>query len=154
MVSNFKGPWRSYVAENGSLLPMFRENLWFSSSRVLWDFTQRRIVVSFWRFGTALKRGPIGCPKTSARNYHSTPRKIPKERRFQMYVNIPQSSKTASGALKSRRYWGSCPNSEKAGCELRCVTVKWSYGEVKWVTVKFLWIKVLCTLGWLYAAGI
>jgi hypothetical protein len=33
--------------------------------------------------------------------------------------------------------------------------LKWSdWSEVRWVTVKFLWIKVLCTLGWLCTAGI
>jgi len=58
------------------------------------DFTQLRAVVSYPRFGTAhwyrlqgssLKMGPIGCPETSARNYHSTLRKIPKEGRFQFH---------------------------------------------------------------------
>ena len=30
------------------------------------------------------KMGPVGCPETSLRNYQSTLRKIPKERRFQL----------------------------------------------------------------------
>jgi hypothetical protein len=39
------------------------------------------------------------------------------------------------------------------------IYVKWfsfkaQWSEVKWVTMKFCWIKVLCTLGWLYTAGI
>jgi hypothetical protein len=33
------------------------------------------------------------------------------------------------------------------------IYVKWFYFEVKWVTVTFLWIKVLCTLGWPYTEG-
>jgi len=73
------------------------------------DSTQRKMVVSYRRFGTTcrhifqgpssprrkisrvsnlpswtagpLKMAPIGCPKTSVRNYHSTLRKFPKERR-------------------------------------------------------------------------
>ena len=83
--------------------------------------------------------GPIGCPKTSARNYNSTLREIPKERRSQICLYSPERPNSLWGPqrLKSRRYWGSCPNSEKVGRELRCVTVKlelrWSelsYGEV------------------------
>ena len=33
------------------------------------------------------------------------------------------------------------------------IYVKWFYSEVKWVAVKFLWIKLLCTLGWPYTEG-
>jgi hypothetical protein len=29
--------------------------------------------------------GPIGCPETSVRKYHSTPRKIPEELRFHLH---------------------------------------------------------------------
>jgi hypothetical protein len=35
------------------------------------------------------------------------------------------------------------------------IYVKWFYFKVKWSEmVKFLWINVLCTLGWLYTVGI
>jgi hypothetical protein len=68
---------------------------WFQAA-IFWDFKQRRMVASYRHFGTTyrpnlqgsfswaawpLKRGPIGCPETSARNYRSTLPKIPKERR-------------------------------------------------------------------------
>ena len=32
-----------------------------------------------------LKMGPMGCPETSVRNYHSTPRDIPKELKSHLY---------------------------------------------------------------------
>jgi hypothetical protein len=66
------------------------------------------VVTSYRRFGTthrshlrgstswisrALKMGPMGCPETSLRNYHSTLRNIPEER-------IPHLHR--SGSLKSR----------------------------------------------------
>ena len=68
---------------------------WFQAA-IFWDFTQRRMVASYRRFGTTyrpnlqgsfswtawpLKTGPIGCLETLARNYRSTLRVIPKERR-------------------------------------------------------------------------
>jgi hypothetical protein len=61
----------------------------------LLDATQRRVVFLDWRFGPTyrshlhgfrgpwrksfwpLKMGPIGCPETSAQNFHSTLRNIP-----------------------------------------------------------------------------
>jgi hypothetical protein len=74
----------------------------FMRSTLFWDFTQRRNVVSYRCFGTtyrphlqgtflsvltyrshlqrSLKMDPIGYPETSTRNYHTTLRKIPKER--------------------------------------------------------------------------
>jgi len=62
---------------------------------------------------------PIGCQKTSARNYHSTRREIPQERRSQIRLNSPRRPNSLWGPqrLKSGRYWGSCPRSEKAGRE-------------------------------------
>jgi len=58
----------------------------------LWDFTQRRTLICYRRFGTtylphlqrpssprrSLKMGPTGSPDTSWRNYYFTLRKIPK----------------------------------------------------------------------------
>jgi len=78
--------------------------VWFEASAAMWvryalfgDFMQRRIVVSYRRFGKTyrsqlqgssisltiwpLKMGPIGCPETSVKNYYLMPRKIPKERK-------------------------------------------------------------------------
>jgi hypothetical protein len=65
-------------------------------SALFGDFTQRRVVVSYRRFGktyrshskwpnSPVKIGQIGCPETSVRNYHSTLRKIPKERRSHLH---------------------------------------------------------------------
>jgi hypothetical protein len=78
-------------------------------------FTKRRMVVSYRRFGTSYLEGsskcviressssswtawpfklePPGCPDMSLRNYHSTLRKIPKERRCHIL---------RGGSLKSR----------------------------------------------------
>jgi len=66
-------------------------------SAIFWDFTQRGMMVSYRSFeitcrshlqGSSsprktawfLKMGQIGCSEASVRNYHSTLRKIPKER--------------------------------------------------------------------------
>ena len=77
-------------------------------SAPFWDITERRVVIIYWRFGTTyrshihgsrssrtwpLKMGPIGCPETSAQNYHSTPRNNPEAHR---------SHRHCSGSLKSR----------------------------------------------------
>jgi hypothetical protein len=67
--------------------------------RVFCDFVQRRMVASYLRGGTIYRsrlrgsRGPIGCPETSARNYHSTLREIAKEHRSHLRLG---------GSLKSR----------------------------------------------------
>ena len=86
--------------------------VWFQASAAMYvrstffrDVTQRRVVIPYLLFGTtyrshfqesigerrnssktscSLKMWPIGCPETSARNYHSTLRKIPEERRSQL----------------------------------------------------------------------
>ena len=78
--------------------------VWFEASAAIWvryalfgDFVQRKIVVSYRRFGTTyrsplqgssssltiwpLKIGSIGCPETSVRNYYLMLRKIPKQRK-------------------------------------------------------------------------
>ena len=55
------------------------------------EITQGILVVLYGRLGTTCrsrlqgsrieKEGPIGCPETSVKNYHCTPRNIPEERR-------------------------------------------------------------------------
>jgi hypothetical protein len=73
-------------------------------SSLFWDCTQRRLLISYRRFGlsyrshlqrssslrrisyspwtaSALKMGPIGCSETSVNNYQSTLCNIPEERR-------------------------------------------------------------------------
>ena len=70
-----------YEAQNCNFLLTFRHNLsWRASSSSSW---------TAW----PLKLEPPGCPDTSLRNYHSTLRKIPKERRYPIL---------RGGSLKSR----------------------------------------------------
>ena len=70
-------------------------------SALLWDIKQRRVAVSYRRFGTTywsllqvsrsprrmdcltLEDGTVGCPETLVRNYHSTLRNILEDRRSQ-----------------------------------------------------------------------
>jgi hypothetical protein len=81
-------------------------------SALLWDITQRRVVILYRRVGTTyrshlkgsrspffsswtswpLKMGPICCPETSIKDYRATLRNIPEELR----------SQHRSGSLKSR----------------------------------------------------
>jgi hypothetical protein len=67
-------------------------------SALFWHITQRRLVILYRRFGTTypshlqgsrspirswpLKMGPIRCPETSAKDYHSTLRYTPGQRRY------------------------------------------------------------------------
>jgi hypothetical protein len=68
----------------------------FLRSALFWGVTQRRVVVLYWRFGTTyrsneggllhwtswlLKMGPRRCPETSVKDYHSTLRNTPEDRR-------------------------------------------------------------------------
>ena len=73
---------------------------------LFWDFTKRRIVVSYRRFGEnyqshiqgsdsprrPLKMGPICCRQTSVGRYRLTLRKFPQERSSQIDANILQTS--------------------------------------------------------------
>ena len=52
-------------------------------SWLFWDIMQR-IFHSSWIYWLS-KIGPIGCPETSVRNYHSVLRNIPEERRSHLY---------------------------------------------------------------------
>ena len=75
-------------------------------SVLLWNFTQRRMLVSYRRFGTTyrfhlegqavqdkvlnwtawpFKMGPISFPETSVRSYNSALRKIPKEHSYHLH---------------------------------------------------------------------
>jgi hypothetical protein len=77
-------------------------------SAFFWRITQRRMVILHWRLGTTyrshiqesksprrvysswtfwpLKMGPIRCPETSVKNYHSTLRNTPEERKSQSWL--------------------------------------------------------------------
>jgi hypothetical protein len=79
------------------LIRMYRSYVcaWIRASAATWrssalfsDVTQRRVVIPYRRLGTnyrsertswPLNMGPICCPETSVRNYHSTLRNIPEE---------------------------------------------------------------------------
>ena len=62
-------------------------NGWKQSTALFWVVTQRVVVISYRHFGTTYrshllgfwlpKMGPIGCPKTSVRNYHYSLRNNP-----------------------------------------------------------------------------
>jgi hypothetical protein len=73
-------------------------------SVIIWDITQRKLVIPYRRFGTTyrfhlprvknllLKMEPIGCPETSAQDYNCTLRDIPEN---------PKSHLRRCGSLKS-----------------------------------------------------
>jgi hypothetical protein len=62
-----------YAAQNGNLVPTFRDNLSVPYSRVKH---------SFWA-ASPVKMGPISCSETLTHNYNSKVRKIPKQRKSQ-----------------------------------------------------------------------
>ena len=69
-----------YAAYSGNSLRTFRYNLAVPSSKV----NNSNLCWISW----LLKMGPIGCPETSVRNYHSTLRNIPEERRS-LFLLVP-----------------------------------------------------------------
>jgi hypothetical protein len=74
-----------YAASSGNLLPTFRDNVSVPSS----NSTMKQLYWTSWR----LKTGPIRCPETSAKDYHSTLPNTPEER---------TSHQHRGGNLKSR----------------------------------------------------
>ena len=77
-------------------------------SALFWNFTHRRFVVSYRHHSSwtawPLKMGPLGSPETSVRNYHSTLRKIPKERHL---ISSEVPTKMLSFSLKRclSKFW-------------------------------------------------
>jgi hypothetical protein len=79
-----------YAASSGNILPTFRDNVSVPSSRVkkfldimtLEDGTDR-LSRKFGK-GLPFDATPTGCPENSVKDYHSTLRNIPEERRSQM----------------------------------------------------------------------
>jgi hypothetical protein len=68
-------------------------------SSLLWDVTQRKLVVSYRRFGTNslshpqgsgsprhLEMGPMGCPETLVTSNKSTLSNVPEERKSQLFI--------------------------------------------------------------------
>ena len=66
-VDEICGLLRFYTASCGTCMPTFRDNVSVSSSRVK----------------CPSRMGPIRCPETSVKNYHTTPRNTPEDRRFE-----------------------------------------------------------------------
>jgi len=71
---------------------------------ILLDSTQRKIVVSYRRFGTTyrsrlqgsrIQTGPICCPETSVRYYHSSLRNNPEERSSHLLSGTSLKSATS-----------------------------------------------------------
>jgi len=81
-------------------------------SALFCDCTQRNIVVYYRRSGLDyrfllqgfLKLRPIGCPESQVRNFYSSLRKIPKERRFLWLRGGSLKSRIAELILDSYRY--------------------------------------------------
>jgi hypothetical protein len=134
---------------NIQVLRVFKIKKLLRSSLFL-RFTKRRMVVSYRRFGTTyfegsskcviwassssswtawpLKLEPPGCPDTSLRNYHSTLRKIPKERRCHIF---------RGGSLKSRNSSYLC-NTHEILQKTKTVYSDWNMNAI-FVVVHQLW---------------
>ena len=81
---------RYYAASNGNPLPTFRDNVLVRSSTV-------KEVLFSSSTSWPLNMRPIRCSETSVKNYHSSLRNIPEERRYHQH---------RGGSLKSQT-WGS-----------------------------------------------
>ena len=82
----------------------------YMRSELFCDFTQRRMVVSYRRFGTTyrshpLKMGPIGRPETSVRNYHSTLHKIPQKSVYLLIWCFLSFSQRCSWGFRCSGIW-------------------------------------------------
>jgi hypothetical protein len=67
-----------YAASSGNPLPAFQDNVSVPSPRAKKSMKTSR----------TLKMMPIRCPETSVKDYHSTLRNNPEERRFRHYALI------------------------------------------------------------------
>jgi hypothetical protein len=92
--------WRWYINLNS--LTQYHVPVLF------WDITQRRVVMLYGRVGSTktsqhqgsrspLKIGPIGCPETSVKDYRSTLRNIPEERRSHQHRGGKLKSEYCTG---------------------------------------------------------
>jgi hypothetical protein len=80
-----------YSAPSGNPLPTFRDNLSVPFSRVK-KAKQKKLETSW-----SLKMGPMGCPKMSVKDYHSTLRNIREEHRSQSYISYLLSKRLQFG---------------------------------------------------------
>jgi len=84
-------------------------------SAPFWDITQRRMVISYRRFGTTcrchllglldLMMGPTVCPETSVWHYHSALRKITEERRSHLHRGGCQQGGGGMSWIKTPEKW-------------------------------------------------
>jgi hypothetical protein len=74
-----------YAASSGNLLPTFRDNVSVPSSKV------KKSKKSGWTF-SPLKMGPIRCPETSIKDYHSTLLYTPEEGRSQISSYLTENA--------------------------------------------------------------
>jgi hypothetical protein len=82
-------------------VPTFRDIISFPSSRV--KKSKNKIKKK------EKKMGPIGCPETSAQNYHSTLRNIPKQHRSQEALCSVLLTEYSSGhQIKKKEIGGEC----------------------------------------------
>jgi hypothetical protein len=109
---------------------------------LFWDIPQHILVFfSSWIFWP-LKTGPIGCPETSARNYHDTLRSISEERKSRLLRSGSLKSRTEATwkkqlmvwlkALIRKRYGKVHPEDSVSGLQFDSGT---SHREVRSVTV-------------------
>ena len=76
------------------------DNILQARSALFWDISRPTVIIHYRRFGTTLishfsrvkksktlEDGPLGCPETSVRHNHYTPRNIPEERRPHILQN-------------------------------------------------------------------
>jgi hypothetical protein len=80
-----------YAASSGNSLRTFRDSISAPTSRVKKSKKQVPEILDFWH----LKMGPVRCPDTSVKDYHSTVRNTPEECR---------SHQHRGGSLKSRTF--------------------------------------------------
>jgi hypothetical protein len=80
---------RCYAASSGNPLPTFRHNISVPSSSV-------KNSNGLHLTSCPLKMGPIRCPETSVKHYHSTLRNTPEERRSHQHRDVSLKSRTAA----------------------------------------------------------
>jgi hypothetical protein len=70
---------KNYAASNGNSLPTFRDDVSVRSSRTKKSKKKKKKKKNSWTSWPLT--GPIRCPETSVKDYHSTLHNIPEERR-------------------------------------------------------------------------
>jgi hypothetical protein len=88
MESSGKQP-RLYIVTERRFVPRIlvicEKKVMVFRTALLWNITQRVVIISCRYFGTILSMGPISCPETSVRSYHHSLRNNPEERSSQLF---------------------------------------------------------------------